>query len=330
MEELERLRVAASAKWGRAVDIAPLQSGLAMSGRRYYLITLPRGVAGPAERVVAAVAPALKSWTFIRIRELLASNGIPTPTVYDRLDWGENWVVLQEYLAGPTLVDLQEKQPYLETLVGLVHRLTRIEIPVWASEDDLRRRYDGAYIQSRMASLVQPAFAVALRRPLTATEVTTISGGLSALAAVADAQPFAFAHRDLQSSNVIVCNGTPHLIDFQSASLAPVGFDLACLLYDSYTAYPTEVRRHLTERYSAFAGTTLDTEVLTGLAAYRKLFDLANFVQAVVEMGISGYKTHLSRTAAMAVNLWSEALGVDVGQRLRPILTEVVEHAADR
>ena len=41
-------------------------------------------------------------------------------------------------------------------------------------------------------------------------------------------------HRDCQSRNIMICNGQPFFIDFQSAQIGPLQYDLASLLIDPY------------------------------------------------------------------------------------------------
>lgn len=52
-------------------------------------------------------------------------------------------------------------------------------------------------------------------------------------------------HRDFQSRNIMLRNGTPYLIDFQGARFGPVQYDLASLLIDPYTGIGPDVTQRL-------------------------------------------------------------------------------------
>ncbi|MCO5061076.1 MAG: sugar phosphate nucleotidyltransferase [Kiritimatiellae bacterium] len=58
-------------------------------------------------------------------------------------------------------------------------------------------------------------------------------------------------HRDLQSSNVMICAGRPWLIDYQGMRLGPAVYDLASLLCDPYVELPDELALHFLHYYAA-------------------------------------------------------------------------------
>ncbi|MEW5908331.1 MAG: sugar phosphate nucleotidyltransferase [Thermodesulfobacteriota bacterium] len=52
-------------------------------------------------------------------------------------------------------------------------------------------------------------------------------------------------HRDFQSRNIMIKDGTPYFIDFQGARMGPIQYDLASLLIDPYVTLPVKVQRQL-------------------------------------------------------------------------------------
>ncbi len=54
-----------------------------------------------------------------------------------------------------------------------------------------------------------------------------------------------FLHRDFQSRNIMVQNGQLSFIDFQGGRMGPLGYDLASLLIDPYTALPSTFQEEL-------------------------------------------------------------------------------------
>jgi len=61
--------------------------------------------------------------------------------------------------------------------------------------------------------------------------------------------PRVIIHRDLQSSNVMILNGTVYLIDFQGMRFGTAAYDLASLLCDPYVNLPGEMRQELLDYY---------------------------------------------------------------------------------
>jgi len=56
-------------------------------------------------------------------------------------------------------------------------------------------------------------------------------------------------HRDFQSRNLMLAQGTLKIIDFQGARLGPLGYDLASLLNDPYANLTEELKQELIEHY---------------------------------------------------------------------------------
>lgn len=61
--------------------------------------------------------------------------------------------------------------------------------------------------------------------------------------------PYLFCHRDYHSKNIIIKGGELVIVDFQDALLAPPHYDLASLIYDSYTELDEEFTEYLVENY---------------------------------------------------------------------------------
>ncbi|MBA3012015.1 MAG: phosphotransferase [Desulfobacula sp.] len=63
-----------------------------------------------------------------------------------------------------------------------------------------------------------------------------------------NALKFAFnglMHRDMQSKNIMLRDGKPYFIDFQSARIGPLQYDLASLLIDPYVKLPDRIQKEL-------------------------------------------------------------------------------------
>lgn len=60
-----------------------------------------------------------------------------------------------------------------------------------------------------------------------------------------------FVYRDFQSRNIMVVNGEPFFIDFQSGLKGPLQYDVASLLYQSSANIPESARNELIDDYIA-------------------------------------------------------------------------------
>lgn len=58
-----------------------------------------------------------------------------------------------------------------------------------------------------------------------------------------------FLHRDYQSRNLMLANGTLRIIDFQGGRRGPLAYDLASLLIDPYVGLPERVQEELLDEY---------------------------------------------------------------------------------
>ena len=82
------------------------------------------------------------------------------------------------------------------------------------------------------------------------TEFENYQGEFELLAQGAIEHPYnGLLHRDFQSRNILVKQGSYYFIDFQGARLGPLLYDLASLLIDPYVALPQTVQDRLLEYY---------------------------------------------------------------------------------
>ena len=58
-----------------------------------------------------------------------------------------------------------------------------------------------------------------------------------------------FLHRDFQSRNIMIAGGEPKFIDFQGGRFGPLGYDLASLLIDPYSALDSSLQEEFVDIY---------------------------------------------------------------------------------
>ena len=109
------------------------------------------------------------------------------------------------------------------------------------------REYDRPLMLSRESGYFLRAFWQEL---LGQEPVPGIAEEFEQIATAASQAPVTFfLHRDFQSRNIMVHNGQPFFIDFQGGRMGPLGYDLASLLIDPYTALPASFQEELIQVY---------------------------------------------------------------------------------
>ena len=125
------------------------------------------------------------------------------------------------------------------------------------------------------------AFSPAEREAL-AAEWASIVGELAA-------EPRVLCHRDYHSRNLMLSDGSLHIIDFQDARMGPDTYDLASLLRDSYVDIAD---RELDELIAYFlALKTRDGAAASTADEFRRRFDLMALQRNLKALGTFGYQT---------------------------------------
>ncbi len=231
------------------------------SSRRFWRVGRKSG-----ERVCLAVLPAgtteqdMKEARSARLIGLhLHGCGVRVPNQYG---WDEkNGLLLFEDLGDVKLHDLVEQsrnpsggidlQAIRHSYVQAVQQLACMQIN-GATDFDCdwcwdTRKYDRSLMLSRESGYFLRAFW----QELLGQAVTPgIEEEFDWVATAASKAPVTFfLHRDFQSRNIMVQNGQVCFIDFQGGRMGPLGYDLASLLIDPYTALPSSFQEELFQVY---------------------------------------------------------------------------------
>lgn len=213
----------------------------------------------------------------LRVPRLLAQH-LPTRSalyedlgdlrLYDRLRGLRDPDAVEELYRGV----LDQAARLHQVGLRLPHTLPRsVALPVF---DEPAWRWESSYFLER--------FVLGVRG------VDRLDGGalaeeLGRLARAAAGLDRRLLHRDLQSQNVMLKNGTlPVLIDFQGARMGPPGYDLASLLWDPYAPLDVALRERLLNHYRRRMGADLPPDFDAGLLSCR----LQRHMQA---LGAFGY-----------------------------------------
>lgn len=106
----------------------------------------------------------------------------------------------------------------------------------------------------------------------------------SAVAEELAAEPRVLCHRDYHSRNLMLCDGSLYIIDFQDARMGPDTYDLVSLLRDSYMDVSDAQLEELIAYFLALSPRDGDR-------AFRRRFDLMALQRNLKALGTFGYQT---------------------------------------
>lgn len=226
---------------------------------------------------------------FLEVRDYLSRGGIPVPEVlYEDLERG---VILLEDLGDRTveraLNDGLEKEPLYRRAISLMCKMHAYA----AKNPDpscicFRRRFGEGLLRWEMDHFYEWGLLALTGRTPTPGEQEVFQRFRDDLVRRLTSLPQGFVHRDFQSRNLMLHNGSLYLIDFQDALLGPYVYDLVSLLRDSYVLFqPEEVEHFITVFASERASLGLPCPSKETLlehfhlqALQRKLKDAGRFV----------------------------------------------------
>ncbi len=136
-------------------------------------------------------------------------------------------------------------------------------------------------------------------RGMNSAAVRVLLSEMEQVAARLNQAPVVLLHRDLQSSNVLLRGGQPHLIDFQGMRFGPAVYDLASLLADPYVMLSEEMQRLLLAYYARRSGVAV-SETLFWLGAVERLAQaLGAFARLSGLPGMARFRAYLPRGERM-------------------------------
>jgi aminoglycoside/choline kinase family phosphotransferase len=273
---------------GDATRVVPL-SGDA-STRRYYRLL------GGATSYVLAVYPEPfdpEGLTFLTVRRLLDSYGIPAPAIVD-VD-GPRGVVLQEDLGDRTLQEVLGERPdgrRDELYREAVDQIARLQLRAAAGRQKaecFRIAFDIEKLSWELHYFLKHFLEGHRRADLTVEDRATLSEAFHQLSQEIAGWPRVLCHRDYHSRNLMLHAERLYWIDFQDARMGPVTYDLASLLRDAYVDLPEDLQEDLKERFRQKAAPEEPREV------FRRRFDLMCVQRNLKALGTFGFMATVRR-----------------------------------
>jgi N-acetylmuramate 1-kinase len=127
---------------------------------------------------------------------------------------------------------------------------------------------------------------------LSAGERTAFSAEWAAIAGELAAEPRVLCHRDYHSRNLMLHDGSLHIIDFQDARMGPDTYDLVSLLRDSYVDIPDSGLDELVAYFLALKSRDGESP---DAGEFRRRFDLMALQRNLKALGTFGYQTMTRR-----------------------------------
>jgi aminoglycoside/choline kinase family phosphotransferase len=132
------------------------------------------------------------------------------------------------------------------------------------------------FLEGYRGAIIEPA-----ERAAFATEFADIAEELAA-------EPRVLCHRDYHSRNLMLHDGSLHIIDFQDARMGPDTYDLVSLLRDSYVDI---TERELDDLVAYFLALKTSDGTSPNAAEFRRRFDLMAVQRNLKALGTFGYQT---------------------------------------
>jgi len=231
-------------------------------------------------------------WPWLDIHDLLERKGFPVPRIVRKLE-SMGWVV-QEDLGDTRLVDLDAKE-YGAGLIRALELLMRMQRELDAAACSAsvagRRSFTPVFFMAELDQTLEFLFFRLLDVPQ--QDLLSLQADMRELCGSIDGGQV-FTHRDFHSANIMVRDGSLHLVDWQDARFGPPGYDLASILRDGYRD-PGPVWLDLAKRFITARGDTNLFE-LARVACQRSLKAAGTFALQYRATGNPKFLGYLPRT----------------------------------
>ncbi len=214
-------------------------------------------IAAPAGRSSTELAEAGSAW---KIGKHLRKKGVPVPELYG---WDEDSGVLlfedlgdvrlHDLVVSPAGIEGSDREAVRDYYLLALGQLANMQFSgaegfdtAWCWDGP---RYDVSLMLERESDYFLRAFWQGF---LGQKENGGVEEEFRDIAEVAGrASADFFLHRDFQSRNIMVKDGSVRFIDFQAGRLGPLGYDVASLLIDPYAALTPQFQEELLDFYGS-------------------------------------------------------------------------------
>ena len=228
-----------------AFTVAPASADA--SFRRYFRATLgePHAFAPTATLIGMDAPPPMEDCApFVHIASLLRTARVNAPAVLGA-DLGRGFLLLSD-LGDRTYLSALDERRAPQLYSDAIDALIRWQL---ATRDDELPPYDEALLARELELFPQWFVGRHLRVTPSVAQSATLAQAFRMILDNNLAQPRVFVHRDYHSRNLMVCDESPGVLDFQDAVVGPITYDLVSLLRDAYIAWDEERQIDWAVRY---------------------------------------------------------------------------------
>jgi N-acetylmuramate 1-kinase len=285
-----RLEAAVKARGAKLAEVRPLAGD--GSDRRFFRVpgepdlVLLHHPNSPGQGVT-------ENDSYFFIGRHLRARGVPVPEIY-HYSREEGWMLMEDVgdlsLAAAVAGAAGEEVLvwYRRALRLLLHQQTEGDRgfdPAWCFDTPAVTR---PFLLERECRYFVRAFLQGyLGLEVTEAELAPDFAGL--LAGIRPDEFPGFLHRDFQSRNLFVHEGTIRVLDFQGARRGPLGYDLAALLIDPYVDLSPAAQDELLDFYQDL----LAGRCLLDRQAFREQYDHIALCRNLQILGAYGYLTRV-------------------------------------
>ena len=259
------------------------------SDRRYFRVLLNDS---PAQ--VLAVHPGaitFETLPFVNVARLLSAMPVPVPRIFEHSDplgimaledLGD--VTLQAHLGAASASQHEALYRQAVTFINTLQQRGRdlaspAYVPYGIAFDVEKLTWELQFFTKHFLEAYRGAVLTDATRAALAAEYRSIVEELAA-------EPAVLCHRDYHSRNLMLHEGSLHIIDFQDARMGPDTYDLASLLRDSYVDFSDQQVDALIACFLGQRGGTAAED-----RDFRRRFDLMALQRNLKALGTFGFQT---------------------------------------
>lgn len=188
---------------------------------------------------------------YLKLQRHLSERGIAVPQVH----WADehSQLLLMEDLGNDSLYELVRKTRSISPLYhAAIEALVKLQVDGYTYAP-VKRYYDYEHVKWEQQYFKRYFLRQLCKIP--PKRLQEIDADLESLAEelISKAKPWTnfLMHRDYQSQNIYIKNGKVKIIDFQSARIGPLTYDVAALLKDAYVTISEKQERAFIAYYLA-------------------------------------------------------------------------------